>query len=563
MKETRNAKMPLRDGVQQNYDLFSPEQEGAYPVILMRTPYTKESIQREGIYSNIRRFTNYGYHVMVAECRGTGGSEGVLNANALAEYDDGFDTVNWIAAQPWCDGNVGMYGLSYFGFTQLAAAAMAPKALKAICPFMTQAMEPFGSQMTQTFNYGHIGWIYGQLMQHPERFMPDETERARLLPILKEHAAKLNEYALLLPADRNPAATVPGAPLVKNYLDLIRGMEDKAFWDSLRHPTDFSKAHTAMFHCTGWFDVCLNTTIHNWNAVLADADEYTRENARLLIGPWAHGGEFNAVFGSYDFGIENDGDSQDINGAMLRWFDYHIKGKQNDVAGWPKVRYFVLGSNEWRTSAAWPPAEAAVTPLYLHEGNRLDGRLPSSGEAPDRYNYDPMDPAPAYAAGKEGTFDPLPDYAYLADRGDVVTFATEPLAQAVTVAGTVTMELYASTTAKDTDFTCRVVDVFPDGREFVLAQGLIRGKWRDGFFAYNPVTPNAVHKYMIEVGNMGNCFLPGHRIKLHVSSALFPLYDRNLNTGEPSATCDHCEAAQQTLYHDAQHPSCVYLPIVP
>lgn len=563
MRCIENAKMPFRDGVLQNFDHYRPDGEGAYPAILMRTPYTKASLMHERIYANVHRYTDHGYHVIVAECRGTGGSQGVLSANAATEYDDGVDTVAWLAAQPWCDGNVGMFGLSYFGFTQLAVASEAPAALKAICPFMTQAMEPFGSQMTQTFNYGHIGWIYGQLLGHPERFLPDAQERERLLPILREHAAKLDSYALLLPADRNPAALVEGAPLVGDYLALIRGMEDKAFWDALRHPTDFSRAHTAMLHCTGWFDVCLNTTIHNWNAVMGEADAYTRDAARLLIGPWAHGGEFHSAFGAYDFGMENDGAGQDINGKMLAWFDYHIRGRQNGVPRWPKVRYFVLGSNEWRSSAAWPPAEAVRTAFYLRAGGSLDRNAPTKEEAPDRYVYDPMDPMPAFATGNDARLDPLPDYSALGKRADTVTYSTPTLFQPLTVAGTVTLKLYAVTSAKDTDFTCRLVDTYPDGREFLLTQGLIRAKWRQGFFRYDPVEPGQPTEYTIEVGNVGNCFLPGHRIKIHVSSALFPLYDRNLNTGEPSASCDHCEVAQQALLHDGEHASCLILPVVP
>ncbi len=563
MRCIENGQMSFRDGVLQNLDHYRPDGEGAYPAILMRTPYTKASLAHERIYANVRRYTDHGYHVIVAECRGTGGSEGVLNANAASEYDDGVDTVAWLAAQPWCDGNVGMYGLSYFGFTQLAAASQAPAALKAICPFMTQAMEPFGSQMTQTFNYGHIGWIYGQLLSHPERFMPQAQERERLLPILREHAAKLDSYALLLPADRNPAALVEGAPLVGDYLALIRGMEDKAFWDGLRHPTDFSRAHTAMLHCTGWFDVCLNTTIHNWNAVMAQADAYTREAARLMIGPWAHGGEFHSAFGAYDFGMENDGAGQDINGKMLAWFDYHIRGKQNGVPDWPKVRYFVLGSNEWRSAAAWPPAEAVSAALYLRAGGSLDEDPPTTDEAPDCYRYDPMNPMPAFVTGNNAKLDPLPDYAPLGKRDDAVTFATPALQRPITVAGTVTLKLYAATSARDTDFTCRLVDVYPDGHEFLLSQGLIRAKWRKGFFQLDPVEPGQATEYTIEVGNVGNCFLPGHRVKIHVSSALFPLYDRNLNTGEPSASCDRCEVAQQMLLHDAMHASCLMLPAVP
>lgn len=563
MRCIENAKMPFRDGVLQNFDHYRPDREGAYPVILMRTPYTKASVMHERIYANVHRYTDHGYHVVVAECRGTGGSEGVLNANGTAEYDDGTDTVAWLAAQPWCDGNVGMFGLSYFGFTQLAAAADAPAALKAICPFMTQAVEPFGSQMTQTFNYGHIQWIYSQLLGHPERFLPDAQERARLLPILREHAGKLGDYALLLPADQNPAALVDGVPLVGDYLALIRGMEDRGFWDRLRHPTRFDRAHAAMFHCTGWFDVCLNTTIHNWNVVQGEADAYTRDAARLLIGPWAHGGEFHSSFGGFDFGMENDGAGQDINGKMLAWFDFHIKGKQNEVPGWPKVRYFVLGSNTWRCASAWPPAEAVTTAFYLRAGGNMGNTAPAADEAPDTFPYDPMNPMPAFAETENAKLDPLPDYAPLGRRTDCVTFATAPLCDPVTVAGTVTLKLHAITSAKDTDFACRLVDVYPDGREFLLAQGLIRAKWRKGFFCYDPILPGQPAEYTVEVGNVGNCFLPGHRIKVHVASALFPLYDRNLNTGEPNASCDHCEAAVQTILHDAAHPSSLMLPLLP
>lgn len=562
MKHTEDAKMPMRDGTQLSYDLYQPDMTDAYPTILMRTPYTKASLNREGIYANYRRYVDHGYNVVVVDCRGTGESEGILNANAVSEYDDGYDTVEWIAQQPWCDGSVGMMGLSYFGFTQLAAASTAPKALKAICPFMTQAMEPFGAQMTQTYNYGHLGWMYGQLLTHMERYVPDPAVRARVEPILRAYGSNLQQYALHLPANQNPAANVENVGLLKDYRDLICGMEDRAFWTSLRHPTDFSKIHTAMLHCTGWFDVCLDTTIRNWAATLTDADTYTRDQAKLIIGPWAHGGAFNTVFGAYNFGAENDGAGQDINGKMLAWYDYHIKGKDNGVQDWAKVRYYVLGSGEWKESSSWPPAEAQAIPFYLHEGRKLSMNAPSAMEAADTYTYDPMNPAPGYALSKDGTHEVIPDYSALTERKDLLTYETEALEEALTVAGTVRMQLFAKTDAKDTDFSCRLVDVYPDGREFLLAQGLIRAKWRNGFFQFAPIVPGETVGYSFDVGNTGCCFLKGHRIKIHVSSALFPLYDRNLNTGEPSAFCDHYETAEQTILHDVEHPSCVYLPVI-
>lgn len=563
MKYSENQKMPMRDGILLNYDLYQPDIAGLYPGILMRTPYTKVSLTREGIYSNFRRFVDHGYNVIVVECRGTGESEGILNANAVSEYDDGYDTVEWIGAQAWCDGSVGMMGLSYFGFTQIAAAVTAPKALKAICPFMTMAVEPFGSQITQTYNYGHIGWIYGQLTSNMEKFVPDDVQRAKVEGILREYQTKLNAYALHLPANQNPAALVEGVPLLQDYLDLINGMENKSFWDAIRHPADFSKAHTAMLHCTGWFDVCLDTTIRNWTATLQDGDDYTKDAAKLIIGPWAHGGGFNSSFGTFDFGQENDGAGQGINGKMLAWYDYHIKGKQNSVKDWAKVRYFVLGLNKWLESSCWPPAEAEIMPYYLHDGGMLSTTVPLANEPPDTFTYDPMDPAPAYVPGKSGQFEVIPDYSVVINRADILTYETPVLDQAATVAGIVRMRLHAVTDAKDTDFACRLVDVYPDGSEFLVAQGLIRAKWRKGFFKHDPITPGEATEYLFDVGNVGCCFLKGHRIKIHVSSALSPLYDRNLNTGEPSAFCDHYEIAHQTILHDAVHPSCVLLPLLP
>lgn len=562
MRHLTDEKLPLRDGTLLNYDLYQPDREGAYPAILMRTPYTKESLTREGIYASVERYTLHGYHVIVVECRGTGLSEGILNANAESEYEDGYDTVEWIAAQPWCDGSVGMFGLSYFGFTQLAAASLAPPSLKAICPFMTQDMEPFGSQMTQTFNYGHICWIYGQLTEHPQTFIKDPAERERLLPILREHAQRLNDYALFLPQNQNPAAMVKGAPLVQDYIDLVNGMENKAFWDSLRHPTDHSRMMAPMFHCTGWFDVTLNTTIHNWNAMLEESRPEVSAKARLLIGPWAHGGGFQSAFGRYDFGFENDGQGQDVNGQMLSWFDHHIKGKSNCVNSWPTVRYFVMGLNEWRGSSAWPPAEAVLTPYYLRAGRLLSTDAPATTEVPDTYVYDPANPPAAYAPA-EDAFEQIPDYRPLTDRSDGVCYETPVLDAPLTIAGTLRMKLYAITDARDTDFTCRVVDVYPNGREFLLGQGLIRVKWRKGFFQYEPIIPGEPVEYEIESGNIACHLFKGHKLKVHISSALFPLYDRNLNTGESCATGITWVKANQTLLHDTAHPSCLLVPIVP
>lgn len=224
MKHLTDLMCPMRDGIQLNFELNRPDNDDPCPVILMRTPYSVTSLTNERIYAQPERFVEAGYCVVVQECRGTGKSGGILCANAVNEYDDGVDTVNWIAAQPWCDGRVGMFGLSYFGFTQLAAASMAPTGLKAICPFMTQAAEPFGSQMTQTYNFFHLGWIYGQVQNDPGRFIPDAQHRDEILTQIRQNAPRLAEFAMHLPAGENPAAHVPGVPILQDYLDLVKGI---------------------------------------------------------------------------------------------------------------------------------------------------------------------------------------------------------------------------------------------------------------------------------------------------------------------------------------------------
>lgn len=501
---------------------------------------------------------------MVQECRGTGRSGGVLDANAFNEYQDGVDTVNWVAEQSWCDGNVGMFGLSYFGFTQLAAASCAPKALKAVCPFMTQAAEPFGAQMTQTYNFFHLCWIYGQVQNNPVRFIPDEGRRESILQTLREYAPRLAEYAMHLPANQNPAACVEGVPLLKDYLALINGIEDRDFWHGMRHPTDYTQAHCAMFHCTGWYDVCLDTTIHNWHTVQATADDYTRQNARLLIGPWSHGGSFHARYDDIDFGERNTGDGQDVTGQMLAWFDRYLKQISQRPAREKPVRYYIIGADEWREDTTWPPAESELTAMYLHSGGRLSEQCHNAAEMEpaDTYQYDPQNPSFSAAPPRDGEMLEIGDYAPVSQRDDVLTYETEPLTQDITVAGEMFLQLYAATDAKDTDFACRVLDIAPDGFARALNMGLLRGKWRKGFFQFEPVTPGKVECYRIEIGSAAWRIKAGHRLAVQVCSALFPLYDRNLNTDEPSCSCDHSLIANQTVYHDWAYSSCLLLPLL-
>lgn len=553
---------PMRDGVLLRYDLYKPEDGARHPVILMRTPYGKNKIVYEKIYSNLEMFTGEGYCVAVMDLRGTGHSDGLFRVNTENEYEDGYDSVQQLAGEEWCDGNVGMFGLSYFGFTQLAAASMAPPALKAICPFMTLAMEPFGAHLySHTVNDLHLNWIYSQLLEFPEHYLPDPAFREKTLPVLKEMNTRLQEYKDELPANRNRAALIGGIPMLEDYLALLNGIEEKSFWESIHHPTDFSKTHAGIFHCTGWFDVAKDTTIHNYNAISEEADEYTRQNSILLIGPWEHGSVLRHVQDGYDFGAENSGEGQQVDRLMLQWFDGYLKGKRGAADAMPRVRYFVMGENTWRTANVWPPENACMKEYYLGIGGKLKAEGPAADERYVAYDYDPMNPTPSFFTDSKGR-GMIPDLGEWArGRTDMVCFETEKFTEALTVAGTIRARIYAETDVKDTDFVCRVADVYPDGTEFELATGLVRAKYRNGMWKRDFAPQGTTCCYDFEVGNTANTFLPGHRMKVYICSAFYPLYDRNLNTGAPACQGTEAVTAHQKIRMSPDCPSCILVPV--
>lgn len=554
---------PMRDGTALHFDLYRPDSGGACPAIVMRTPYGRDKIHKERIYQNIALLTDAGYSVVVMDLRGTGDSEGTFRVNTENEYEDGYDAVEWVAAQPWCNGKVGMFGLSYFGFTQLAAASLNPPSLKAICPFMTQALDPFGAHMnSHTINDLHLNWIYAQLMEFPEHYLPDPEFRARVMPVLRGMWENLDQIKNELPANRNRAALIEGVPMLQDYLALLNGIEDAAYWVSLRHPTDFSALHLGVFHLTGWFDVTRDTTIRNYRAILQQADDYTTRNSILLIGPWEHGGYLNHVQDGYDFGEENSGIRQRVPELMRGWFDAYLKDEPEKAERLPRVRYFVMGDNAWRTAGTWPPEDSRAVSCYLHEGGRLSLSAPEAEGGHTAYAYDPLDPTPSFFTDSRGRR-MLPDLREWAQsRADVISFSTEPLQEAMTVAGTVSALIYAATDAVDTDFVCRLVDVFPDGTEMELTSGLVRAKYRNGMWVRDFAPCGEVNAYRFEVGNTANTFLPGHRVKVYVCSALYPLYDRNLNTGAPACQGTETVVAHQRVCHSKAYPSQIILPVI-
>lgn len=561
MRKLENVAAPMRDGVLLRMDLYMPDDQLPHPVLLMRTPYGKQYFDKEPVYCDAA-YQEAGYIVAVQDCRGTGESDGILHCNGDYEYPDGYDSIEWIATQEWCNGHVGMIGLSYVGFDQMAAAVMAPPHLDAISPFMTQVLPPYGTSIRQTVGCYHLGWVYGQLLREIHRHIPDKSRIEELKPILEENFKNLDACNWKLPMNQNPAATIPGIPMLEEYLRVVNGCENQEFWHSIYHPSDVSKLTSSTFHATGWFDAMKDTTVDNYQAVRDHGSEYAKKNNKLLIGPWTHSAVMDTCHDGVDFGEENSRVGQNVTGQLIRWFNRYMKPECADVDTGAQVRYYVMVENAWREDTNWPPLAAADTPLYLQAGGKLAKEAPKHQE-PDGYDYDPDHPMPAFHRDDAG-HGIIPDWSSLKTDAAYLEYQSEPLQEPITIAGTVFLDLYAQTDAKDTDFSCRILDVAPDGFAFEMAAGIIRAKYRDAvLFKPNPITPGKVEHYRINVGNTARRLEKGHVLKIQVSSALYPAHDRNLNTGAVAGQTAETVVAHQKIYHDEQYASHLVLPVIP
>ncbi len=563
LKILKDVLAPMRDGVMLACDIYRPDGSGKYPAVLMRTPYIKERFAGEWLYSNYRELALAGYNVVIQDVRGTGKSEGVLLSNGGNEVDDGYDTVEWVAAQDWCDGNVGMYGLSYFGFTQMAAAQDNPPHLRTLCPFQNGSLTPLSITKAMTVGHYHLMWLYGRVEDRMEALGMPEEERAPILRQMADNRAHWAELTSRLPLRDTEAAKFDGVPLLHDFVDLVDGVEDNTYWKQARRPIRLSNIANPMFHLTGWFDGACGGTFDNYNEIASHGTETAKRMSRLVVGPWGHGGSLSSTIDGIDFGAENSGAARGVQGMIKAWFDRWLKDV--DTTDYPPITLFVLGKNIWRDEQEWPLARTRFTRFYLHGGEGKNGGLINEAvpadEAPQRYTYDPENPLPSSykdASGRTALADP----AAMEQRSDVLVFHTGPFAQETEVTGPVKLALFAATTAVDTDFFARLSDVDETGRALPLIKGIVRARFRHGRIS-QPVEPGRIYEYTIDLGNISNVFLPGHSLRLDLSSSSYPEHDRNLNTGERIGHGTHSIKAEQMIYHDREHPSHLVLPLIP
>ncbi len=551
----RGVKAAMRDGVVLRADIYRPRAEGKFAVLLQRTPYDKNNSFHFGMMAAAR-----GYVVVIQDTRGRYTSDGEWYV-FKHESDDGFDTVEWAAALPFSDGRVGMFGGSYVGATQMLAAIAHPPHLAGICPIVTAS------------NY-HNGWTYqgGAFEQWFNESWTSALAQDTMNRILKADTnARLGEN--VLPLTQYPLFNaVPGAQQMMSaaapyFLDWLAHPDYDEYWKRWSIEENYSSIQVPALTIAAWYDIFQGGSLKNYQGMLTQAgNEAARNNQKLLVVIGGHAGSGRKI-GDLDFGPAAEQFNEDD--AILEWYDYLFHGVKNRFAAGKPVRLFVMGTNAWRDEDAWPLARAKNTKFFLLNGNagKLLATTMAPGTATESYVYDPMNPVPTtggpLCCDAEHLGAGPRDQRAVETRADVLSYSTPVLTQDTEVTGPVTLELYASSSAVDTDFTAKLVDVWPNGYAQNLTEGIVRAKYRDSASKPDPLQPGKVYPFHIDLWSTSNVFLKGHRIRLEVSSSNFPRFDRNLNTGKSAANDQTSVKATNTIYHDAKYPSALTLPLVP
>ena len=553
----RGAKVTMRDGIVLRADIYRPTADGKYPVLLERTPYDKRGEVGFGY-----RAAAAGYVVIIQDTRGRYSSEGEFYPFRY-EGQDGYDTVEWAAALPYSNGKVGMFGGSYVGATQMLAAMAHPPHLAGICPVVTAS------------NY-HNGWTYqgGAFEQWFNEswtsILAQDTLNRKV-----QHETDAMKGAWKLPLSDYPLfnAETPGSmkELAPYFLDWLAHPSYDEYWKRWSIEDHFSEIQVPALHVAAWYDIFQGGSLRNYEGIKAHGgSKEAREGQHLLITIGGHAGGGRKI-GDVDFGAAAaQFDEDDV---TLGWYDFLFKGVQNKFAKKP-VRIFVMGKNEWRDEDEWPLSRAQMMKFYLHSEKgansvRGDGILSTAGpgsESADEFVYDPANPVatiggPLCCDGGHlaaGPRDQRPDEA----RDDVLVYSTKPFDKDVEVSGPVKLELFAKSSAVDTDLTAKLVDVWPNGFAQNLTEGIVRAKYRDSQESAELLNPGQVYQFAIDLWSTSNVFLKGHRLRLEISSSNFPRFDRNSNTGLGDGFSGELVKAKNVVMHDAGHASVLMVPVV-
>ena len=525
--------VPMRDGVQLYANIFFPPGGGRFPTILVRTPYDKGT----DLNANWQAFVDHGYAMVVQDVRGRYESEGAFDP-LRQESSDGDDTINWIARQPWSNGKVGMTGGSYVGIAQWKVALLNNPHLKCIFPVVS-GYDDYRDRFYSTGGAMKLG----QRLQ----WMAENLKAPGYHP-------DFARFVLHLPL-RTSDVLATGWPS-EMYRDVVAHPAFDSFWRNLSVKEQLSKIHVPVFAVGGWYDNYVESDLAAYAAL-----RKTSGLNRIVVGPWPH--NMSIPFDGVDFGREA---SAPVRSLQLEWFDQWLMGKDTPLMSAPPVHVFVMGANKWLDDRAWPPERAREQSFYL-EGDGTLGSEPPRQAVQDHYIFDPNLPVPTRGGAvccnpKVFPWGPM-DQRKVEQRSDVLVYTTSPLKHDVEAVGPVSVVLYASTSARDTDFTAKLVDVYPDGYARNLTDGILRLRYRNSLEKPELAQAGKVYQIAVDTGVTANAFLKGHRIRLEISSSNFPRFDRNPNTGGNAADETHLLRASQTIYHDREHPSHLEMMVVP
>ena len=561
----RNVAVKMRDGVTLRADIYRPQADGKFPVLLQRTPYNKDSDVAFGLKAAAR-----GYAVIIEDVRGRYASEGEWYT-FKNEPNDGYDTVEWAAALPYSDGRVGMFGGSYVGATQMLAAIAHPPHLAGICPVVTASNyhENWTYQGGAFAQWFDEDWTSGLAQNTYERLVGRQND-----PVGGIWTQPLTQYPILN-LEKRP--DLPSNAVVAPYfLDWLAHPSYDDYWKAISIEEHFSDITVPALHVAAWYDLFQAGSLLNYEGIRDHGgSEAARKGQQLVVVIGGHAGNMPKV-GVVDFGA-NAKEPEDE--WELQYYDYLFKGVKNQFADGKPVKIFVMGANQWREEDDWPLARAKSTKYFLHSGGKANsvrgnGTLSASApgkESADQYVYDPTNPVPTvggplccepqrWPAGPR-------DQRSVEGRDDVLVYSTPPMSEDLEVTGPVSLELYAKSSAVDTDFTAKLVDVWPNGFAQNLTEGILRARYRDSREKPELINPGQVYKVTIDVWSTSNVFKKGHVLRLEVSSSNFPRFDRNLNTGAVRYVRSNeagaaFVSASNVVLHDAEHPSALVLPVV-
>jgi uncharacterized protein len=553
----RNVPAKMRDGIILRADIYRPNAEGKFPVLLVRTPYDKTQETNFGVKGAAR-----GYVVIAQDVRGRFTSEGDWYPFKY-ESQDGYDTVEWAAGLPYSNGKVGMYGGSYVGATQYLAAIASPPHLAGIFPDVTASnyhdgWTYQGGAFEQWFNESWTTGLAMNTMRRRVEAAGDALGGTKVLPLVS--------YPVLEAVSQTGLATY--------FTDWLLHPSYDEYWKQWSIEAHYAAIQVPVFSAGAWYDIFLRGTLRNYTQLKTLAGtSAARQGQRLIVYVGGHaGGSDSRKVGAVDFGEKLPFDLDEL---ILDWYDSLLEGKSNGLAGEKPVKIFVMGRNAWREEDDWPLARAKEVRYYLHSAGTAnglggDGLLSPNApgeEKPDHYVYDPDDPVPTVGGplccGALPTGIGPEDQRPAETRQDVLVYSTPAFAKDTEVTGPVSLDLYVGTSAVDTDFTGKLVDVWPNGFAQNLTEGILRLRYRHSEEKPELANPGETYHIRLDLVATSNVFLTGHRMRLEVSSSNFPRFDRNLNTGDTQARSTHMLRATNRVFHDRARPSALIVPLVP